>query len=106
MITQSFSSLFYSVLSEWMILVNYLSWCHYFWMCLLLQSAIFFSGVATLASVFISSKLKPGGHKFIDRGFTDDKLALVIPGDDERQDDIVKFLKEAGSYEVIKVTDY
>ena len=70
------------------------------------ESAIFFSGVATLVSVFISSKLKPGGHKFIDRGFTDDKLALVIPADDSKQNDIVKFLKEAGSYEVIKVTDY
>lgn len=70
------------------------------------ESAIFFAGVASIVSVFISSNLKPAGNKFIDRGFTDDKLALVIPANDDRQDDIVKFLKEAGSYEVIKVTDY
>lgn len=70
------------------------------------ESSIFFAGVTTLISVIIASRLRPAGNKFIDRGFTDDKLALVIPHDEERQDDIVKFLKEAGSYEVVKVTDY
>jgi hypothetical protein len=67
------------------------------------ESAIFMSGVATLISVFISSKLKPAGNKYIDRGFTDDKIALVIPAENDEENKIVNFLKEAGSYEVIKV---
>ncbi|MCB0279450.1 MAG: DUF3341 domain-containing protein [Calditrichaeota bacterium] len=67
------------------------------------ESAIFFCGAATIISVFISCNLKPAGTKFIDRGFTDDKMALVIPADNDDEAEIVKFLKEAGSYEIIKV---
>lgn len=67
------------------------------------ESAIFFCGAATIISVFIAANLRPAGTKFIDRGFTDDKLALVIPADNDDEDEIIKFLKEAGSYEIIKV---
>ncbi len=67
------------------------------------ESAIFFAGITTLFSVMASTKLKPFGNKFIDRGFTDDKLALAVPCDEDNQDDIVKLLKGSGSYEIIKV---
>jgi hypothetical protein len=67
------------------------------------ESAVFFAGVTTLFSVFFSAKLKPFGNKFIDRRFTDDKLALVMPVEHENEDDIINFLKGAGSYEIIKV---
>ena len=70
------------------------------------ESAVMFSGWATMISVLIAAKLKPAGHKFIDRGFTDDKLALAIPAEEDREDSIVEFLKNSGSYEVIKVEDY
>jgi hypothetical protein len=69
------------------------------------ESSVMFSGWATIISVLISCGLKPAGHKFIDRGFTDDKLALVIPADEDRENSIVEFLKNSGSYEVIKIED-
>lgn len=70
------------------------------------ESAVMFAGWATMISVLISCNLKPAGHTFIDRGFTDDKLALAIPADEDREESIVEFLKDSGSYEVIKVEDY
>lgn len=70
------------------------------------ESAVFFAGWTTIISVVIATRMKPAGHKFIDRGFTDDKLALVIPYEEERSEQIINFLKENGSYEIIKVDDY
>jgi len=67
------------------------------------ESSIFFCATTTLFSVIGACKLKPVGAKFIDRGFTDDKLALAIPCDEDNQDDIVNFLEGHGSYEIIKV---
>ena len=67
------------------------------------ESSIFFAAITVLFSVIGSSKLKPLGNKFIDRGFTDDKMALAIPCDEANEEDIIKLLKGSGSYEIIKV---